>query len=104
MPKKMPKKKTPEKTSGAKQTPARGPHTCTNPEILKFKEEKYITKLQYEKLSEGHLLQIGRFNSKNKHVPQPSVKGKTNKDYKKKRNKSNFEMGTASDTPKFKPK
>ena len=101
MPKKMPKKKPPEKTSGAKQ-PARGPHT--NPEILKFKEEKYITKLQYEKLSEGHLLQIGRFNSKNKHVPQPSVKGKTNKDYKKKRNKSNFDMGTASDTPKFKPK
>ena len=93
----MTKKNPPEKKSNP--PPNRGPHT--NPEILKFSKEKYITELQYDKLSEGHLLQIGRFNSKHKHIPKASVKNKTNADYKKKRNKKNYKNGTASDTPKF---
>eukprot|EP01050_Picozoa_sp_SAG11_P020474 SAG11_NODE_3456_length_2437_cov_462.117622_2_plen_80_part_00 len=52
--------------------------------ILQYKKDGYITEKQFDKLSDGHLKQIGAWNKKNKHKPKASIKGKTNKDFNKK--------------------
>ena len=67
-----------------------------NPLINSYLKDKFITQLQYDKLSEGHLKQIGGYNKKKNHKPKASQKGKTNKDFPKKNNKANYKKGTAA--------
>jgi hypothetical protein len=50
----------------------------------------------------GHLKFIGKYNKSKNHPPKKSVKGKTNKDYPKKKNKHHYKAGTASGLKKKK--
>ena len=53
-----------------------------------YLKDKFITQKQFDKLSDGHLKQIGSWNKKNNHKPKASIPGKSNKDFNKKGKKN----------------
>eukprot|EP01050_Picozoa_sp_SAG11_P044934 SAG11_NODE_22116_length_411_cov_688.041667_1_plen_84_part_00 len=62
-----------------------------------YLKDKYITQKQFDKLSDNHLKQIGSWNKKKKHKPQPSIPGKKNKDFNKKgRKNKNYDSSLPS--------
>ena len=53
--------------------------------IKQYLKDKWITRKQFDHMSTKQLLQVGTYNKENGRHPLPSVVGKTNDDYDKKK-------------------
>ena len=56
--------------------------------VQQYLADNYITQKQFDKLSDNHLKQIGAWNKRKNHKPQPSIPGKKNKHFNKKGKKN----------------
>ena len=61
--------------------------------INRFNKEGRYTQKQYDKLSWGHLKQIGQYNHDNNHKPKPSDKSKTAAQWRAQKDKGRTPSG-----------